>query len=842
MMSHNQPYYSHYDKRTGKTKQLEVHLQEVAEAARNSVPPFLHFDVVNSEQIQRLLELQGYFHDLGKYTDYFQNYLVYDRRSNYQNHAHVSAVLFYRYMIDGFADVGIDERMKDILYFLFYVMIRKHHNKLSTDGLFHLEDLPTMQSEIAEQTKNLHAKGKILSQVYGISEQDIQRLLRNAESTLEDKKFMRSVKRIQMHHAHERWYFLMIYCFSQLVDKDKSSAADLVKRDRSMLHPQLVSEYIQVKNQNQNSEINDARERARRTVLSQIDRISDQDLHTIRICTLTAPTGIGKTLTSLQAALRLNERLCQKYGYAPKIITAIPFINIIEQTKQDYAEVLKNRGILNIHHRLSDKRLVEYGSKDREIPIEKSMLEVESWEGDVVLTTFVQLFQSLLTGNNAKLKKINKLAGSIVILDEVQSIPEKYMPLVGAIIIKMADYFGTRFILMSATQPFLLEMGQRLLEHVNRKLPTCIHETTDQPGVIQLLPDYAEYYKLETRTKLIPSFHQIYTTDTFLDFFQQTWEDRSAVVVVNTINRCVALYQSMKERLEGQATVYHLSTNLIPKERKRVISEVKSRLQSGEAVVLISTQTIEAGVDLDFAVGYRDLAPLESIIQTAGRVNRNANRKDRDGKTLACPVYVVQLEKDHQWIYQLHHLDRTKKLLQQHEEINEPDYLEMIDTYYRQMADYLSQESIELWKDGVMSLHFEKISQFQLIPDDQSVVEVFVELDEEAERLADVYQMIRSVSELDIPFISDVIGESIPIGGDQRLSPYQRKALIDLLLSRMSEYMVQIRYSRFQQTKPLPFSIRGGVESSFYWVPRNQIEDYYHLEVGYGEVEEARMW
>lgn len=836
-MSDSKEYYSHYDQFTKKGKKLEQHLREVAEAARESVPPFLNFDGMDHLQVKTLLEWQAWFHDLGKYTDFFQNYLLKGRRSNFQNHAHISALALYRFMKEKIASLGIDKKTSEILCFLFYVMVRRHHSRLATDRLLPGEDLPRMQRECYVQANNLLEKKQVLSGVVYLTEKETEQLLLDLPDLLKNKKFARSMRRIQMNHAHERWYFFMIYCFSQLVDKDKSSAADLRRRNRSVLCSELVSNYIFLKSKGQHSNIKQKREQVRQTVLRQIEGISDREIEDTRIFTLTAPTGIGKTLTSMQAAFRLSERLQNIYAYTPRIITAIPFINIIEQTKKDYAEVLKNKGILNIHHRLADKRLEEGKGSNREIPIEKAMLEVESWEGDIILTTFVQFFQSLFTGNNARLLKINKLAGSIVILDEVQSIPEKYMPLAGAVLIKLSQYLGTRFILMSATQPYLLDMGQKLLAYCGSGSNSFANG--HEAKALSLLPDYKDYYKLQNRTRLIPSFQQVLDTDLFIDFFEQTWAGRSAVVVVNTIKRCIDIYSRMKDRLGEEALVYHLSTNLIPKERKRVIDEVKTALDSGETVILVSTQTIEAGVDLDFEAGYRDLAPLESIVQTAGRVNRNGNLKGENGETEACPVYIVHLEKDHQWIYQLHHMDRTKKLLQQYQEITEPHYLRIIDSYYRQMADHLAQESIDIWKEGIMKLDFGKIQQFQLIPDDQQVVDVFVELDEEAEKLADTYEMIRSsVDGIDYEWLEDITGEVVR----DPLSPFQRKALIRLILSRMGEYMIQIRYQRFQKTKPLPFSERGGVEASFYWVPLDQLSDFYNPETGYGETEEARIW
>ncbi|WP_224749778.1 CRISPR-associated helicase Cas3' [Polycladospora coralii] len=828
-------YYSHYNSKMKTGTQLELHLQEVGEAAQQSVPSFLHFDVIDYQQIKRLLKAQGYFHDLGKYTDFFQEYMRWGKRSPYQNHAHISALFFYRYLQEGFGAVSEDQQTNEILSFLFYVLVRKHHSFLTIDHLFPKEEIPRMRRELAEQTYNLLDKKQALADTYMLSETQMEQMLQDIPKLLTDKKLTLSTTRFRKKYAHERWYFLMLYGFSQLVDKDKSSAARLLQRDQIHFQSEWVTQYIERKSKGQTSHVNQMREQARHTVIHQINKMTADEVASTRIFTLTAPTGIGKTLTSMQAAFRLGERLQVLYHYTPKIITAIPFVNIIEQTKIDYEEVLHGKGSLNVNHRLAHKHIIDSFQLKQEIPIEKAMLEVDSWEGDVVLTTFVQFFQSIFTGQNARLMKVNKLAGSIVILDEVQSIPEKYMPLIGAVIIKLSEYYGTRFILMSATQPYLLEMGQRLLSHGDT-------ETKEMTPTYSrsLLPEYADYYQLQARTKLIPSFQRVLDTDSLMDFFAETWQNRSAVVVVNTIKRCINVYEQMKDQFSGKALVYHLSTNLIPIERKRVIEEVKIALTSDQTVILVSTQTIEAGVDLDFEVGYRDLAPIESLIQTAGRVNRNANRKDHNGETRACPVYIVCLEKDHQYIYMFHHMDRTKALLAKQDVIFEPHYLPLIDTYYAQMADHLSTESLELWKKGVQLLDFKKVSAFQLIPDDQSIVDVLIEWDEQAEKLADAYEMLRlDETELDLEWIACVTGEAIT---SKSISPFQKKALARLILSKLSVYMVQVRIQRFQQTKPLPFSDRGGVDTSFYWVPRNQLAEFYHIETGYGCVEEARMW
>ena len=135
------------------------------------------------------------------------------------------------------------------------------------------------------------------------------------------------------------------------------------------------------------------------------------------------------------------------------------------------------------------------------------MLEVESWEGDVILTTFVQLFQSIFTGNNRLLKKVNKLAGSIIIIDEAQAVPEGYMPLIGAALQKIAEHYGTRFILMTATQPKLLEFGT-LLNPDGKKIKP-----------VTLLPGFEQYFLELKRTKLIPLLDRKLNNEQFIELF-----------------------------------------------------------------------------------------------------------------------------------------------------------------------------------------------------------------------------------------------------------------------------------------------------------------------------------
>ena len=370
------------------------------------------------------------------------------------------------------------------------------------------------------------------------------------------------------------WYFLLIYLFSLLIDLDKLDAAELRIRKIVSVSPERVSNYLQKKKKDNLSvksenTFNDRREKARKSIMEVINSLTDDEIRNTRFYLLTAPTGIGKTLSSLQCALRLQERIKEIEGYTPCIITAIPFINIIEQHRKEYEEVFGKELDLVVHHRLSDFSIRH--NRHEEIPVDKALLEVESWEGDVILTTFVQLFQSIFTGNNRLLKKVNKLAGSIIIIDEAQAVPEGYMPLIGAALQKIAEHYGTRFILMTATQPKLLEFGT-LLNPDGKKIKP-----------VTLLPGFEQYFLELKRTKLIPLLDRKLNNEQFIELFFGKWDQKSSVlIVVNTIKRSIDIYNEIKNALKERkyrAKVYYLSTNIIPKKRREVIDIVGKRLQ-----------------------------------------------------------------------------------------------------------------------------------------------------------------------------------------------------------------------------------------------------------------------
>ena len=329
-------------------------------------------------------------------------------------------------------------------------------------------------------------------------------------------------------------------------------------------------------------------------------RISDEVLQTAlasrdqRLFTLTAPTGAGKTLTALRVALAMRGQ--------GRIIYALPFTSIIDQNHEVFAQVLGegSSDVLLKHHHLTDPRY-ETADGDEYTPDGAGRLLVESWRSEVVVTTFYQLLHTFLGGRSRCALRAPAFLHAVVILDEVQAIPLRYWRPVGRLLRAISQTLGTRFILMTATRPLILEGGD----------------------VVELLPTHPEHYAALERVSLDV---QLDTPPWSLDDVEEAvaaaHRRGSVLVVVNTRTTVRALWERLHARFPD--TVLALSTDLTPRDRRLRIATCQQRLQRGERLVVISTQLIEAGVDLSFQTVIRDLAPLDSVIQSAGRCNRHS--------------------------------------------------------------------------------------------------------------------------------------------------------------------------------------------------------------------------
>lgn len=306
---------------------------------------------------------------------------------------------------------------------------------------------------------------------------------------------------------------------------------------------------------------------------------------------LTVPTGGGKTLSSMAFALRQAE----KYG-AERIIYVIPYTNIIRQTVGKFAEIFGEENVLG-HYSTAD---IQPDKDEMPSPAE---LAAENWDMPVIVTTNVQFFESLYSNRTSRCRKLHNIANSVLIFDEAQMLPvEMLRPCVRAICELTANY-GCTAVLCTATQPSLDELLGSM--GVQAK---------------EICPDTAALYDFFRRVKYKYIGEQ---SDEYMAELIRAAP--SALCVLNSRKGAREYYEALKG--EG---VYHLSTYMTPAHLGRALDTIKAKVGGGERCIVLSTSLIEAGVDMDFPFVFREESGLDSIIQAAGRCNREGKREAGD--------------------------------------------------------------------------------------------------------------------------------------------------------------------------------------------------------------------
>lgn len=309
------------------------------------------------------------------------------------------------------------------------------------------------------------------------------------------------------------------------------------------------------------------------------------------VFTLTVPTGGGKTLASLGFAL---DHAAQ-HGHR-RIIYAIPYTSIIDQTAEEFRSVLGADAVLE-HHSSIDAE--GPGAEQRD----KLRLAMEDWAAPVIVTTNVQLFESLFAARPSRSRKLHNIAGSVIVLDEAQCLPRKLLLPVLAMIDSLVTHYGCTVVLCTATQPAF--DSRQLAQH----------------GLSgrELAPDPENLAGRLRRARIAQA---------------GAMEDAALIAALGAVPQGLVIVNSRAHALElwraacaaGLDGLIHLTTRQFPAHRRRLIAEIKRRLKAGEPCRVIATSLVEAGVDLDFPQAWRAEAGLDSIVQAAGRVNREGRR------------------------------------------------------------------------------------------------------------------------------------------------------------------------------------------------------------------------
>ncbi len=725
-------------------KLLHKHLENVAKRctdAWRSTPHYLD-RIIEPAYGTMIMWLVGFSHDFGKATLFFQKYLFEtddQLKQKHKNdpktaHALLSAV-WAHWIIRQWRkehSCGNICDLDECLPFFVFLMIKRHHGNLKNA-------VPIRGSDAQEELQSTDF-GHLDEQYGTIDPEEISFLLDliNTRTGLDltfgalprslnayyEKDIMWTEKRVFKALAKRTEYYLLFqFMFSLLLHADKSdvifntclTGPDI---ERKPLGGDIVKQFKAVKFGDPKNKM----DRIRDAIFRDANRTIRRTDLTRRIYSLNVPTGTGKTLTSLSVALQLRKRL-ENVGPPSRIIYALPFTSIIDQNFQVFQDILNEpeSEVLLKHHHLAD---IFYRTAEGQFETGQSKFMIESWESEIVVTTFYQVFHTLFTNRNRMIQKFHKLAGSIVLLDEVQSISYKYWKLVRETLLKATEFLNMHIILITATQPRIF----------------------DREEVVELVPKKANYFfqldRVDIRFEKKPV-----QLDDFIKICAEeiTQSDESFLFVMNTINSAIALFEGL-EGLALDAEYFFLSTNIIPKHRLERIRQIKA---STSRKIVVATQMVESGVDISLENVWRDFGPLEAINQVCGRCNRNFGSKK--GK-----VHIFQILNDDSihtpfanYIYGKLPLSlpKTMDVLGGCAELSESGFLENMDRYYDTIDRNLNPDTSNRCLEYMRNFQFfDLFDSFKLIDDpDYERKDIFIEIDDRAKFVWEFYLKIKEI-------------------------------------------------------------------------------------------------
>jgi len=729
-------------------KPLWRHLEEVSQFSRETVSEKkLSFSCIDHQTIEKIAFVIGAGHDFGKATSFFQEYI--DEKTDERQkailknqpvikHGKISAVFTYFLLTEILKD---HKDVRGDLPLFGYLIVKRHHGNLKNPVSelvdFNDDDILVLN----EQIKSIVTNPDTLSQIIRIyhkilPDRDICPFFENFNTLIKEIKTSKTPFRESLEKEQSlESYVLFQLLYSTLINSDKMDAADLAvslqKKTKSAIDDQIVDKYRNKKSYDQSHDkIGTIRNCIYDEVMAQISAVNLEK----KIYSLNVPTGTGKTLASFSFGLKLRDKIWKEHGYYPKIIYTLPFLSVIDQNYSVFDDVFKTvqgtsppSEILLKHHHLTDIFYSQKNDSDKQIEFkeDKAQLLIEGWNSEIVVTTFIQLFHSLISNKNRSLRKFHNIVNSIIILDEVQSLPHEYWLLFKELLQTIAQCCNVYFIFVTATQPLIFD------------------ET--QGEILELVPNKRRYFELFDRIEL-----QYLPEPIMLgEFEQKTFQDltanptKSFLIVLNTINSTKELFEYLKSFGLADTDYYYLSTNITPKERLERILKIKD-IKTTRRKVIVSTQLIEAGVDIDVDIIYRDMGPLDSINQVAGRCNRNFT----EGKKGEVKIFSLSDGKKeyHNYIYSWFLIEKTKEVLNGFNLISEKHFLELNNQYFQKVqtdqSEHISKERL----DDIKKMQFENLQKyFQLIETTYEKTDVFIELDADAKKIWTEYNDILSL-------------------------------------------------------------------------------------------------
>lgn len=614
----------------------------------------------------------GLMHDIGKATSYFQQYIgVRDGSPSeqYTRHSLIGSLISSIYYVKR------DEVYKSAVSF---AVIDSHHSE-ARNIYDRMDSHINMSDEMYERLR---------AQYYDIIENNesrkvVSRLI-PGDDNIDDKEYkavfdsfskLKGICRVCANYVREvtpnniqdiedtesRLYQQYLMLHGAIVFADKTNVAGLKHDDifrESSFSYSDVDEYVKTELSPPNSEsscenpaekINYYRELARKEAIENLDVEESSGVHTIHL-----PTGFGKTLTSLSVALRLMEEKEQS-----QVVYALPLTTIIDQTADTICDVFSDdRDLdtsktpnLTVHHHLSDTETdIERLESERSVSnirgYEPDTLYSETWLSDITVTTFVQLFSTLVGPRNSQSMKLGAMHNKVIIIDEIQSLPTRWWGIITSLLETLVEEYNCNVVSITATHPEIYERDFCSLNPQSIVEPAKYYDFLEQNERVSF-----ESHK-SAKSYMSNSLDEPIETDKLASMVADSNED-SVAAIVNTISDAKSTYREIDSKLdssislnkfiqdnietltknksnlrnrlsdiEGESVIANVTTRLRPIDRRLIVNSIEQLLNTDTQLYVVATQVFEAGVDISFDRIFRDICPASSVVQTAGRCNR----------------------------------------------------------------------------------------------------------------------------------------------------------------------------------------------------------------------------
>lgn len=660
-------YKAHINESTKSVQTVKEHSQNTANLCKEMA--------IN--EFKDVLYSIGLLHDIGKYQKSFQSRI--NGKNIYVEHSTCGAIV-------------ANERYKNVIKLIMMYCIMGHHSGIPNGGYKNdTSDMSTLFGRL---------KRKFEDYDYYYNELDIPEI--------DEKEFNSFMSKdcLNIYNVIDKFAFFTRYCFSCLVDAD---SIDTARFCNVVYNPSLYANFdeclYKIDNILNSFKAKTTLQKSRSQLQKKVFDNVDEEYH---VCIINMPTGSGKTLCSMKFALERAVKYNKK-----RIIYIIPYNSIIEQTAEifenifgDSAEILRHQSTFCYDEHIEND---DY--------IKTIKLATENWDAQIIITTAVQFFESIYSNKRSKLRKLHNMSDSILVFDEVHTMPSDYLQPCLEAISYITKYLNSEAIFLTATMPDFEKLIKEYGLH-NINIKNLIEDK-------YLFENFkkCEYKNINTLSKE--------------SLIIKSKKYPSSLIVVNKRSTAKELYNMC------QGKKYHLSTYMTAFDRNRVINEIKCEILQLEKdfpnfedvpeyrkITVISTSLIEAGVDIDFFVVFRELSGVDNILQAGGRCNR-------EGKRESAEVFIFEIDEEKLKPIKDKRIEITRGILSKYNDISS---YESINEYYEKLffmkKNDIVKNSMYQYSENLESLPFKDYSENFKIIDDESV-SVVVSCDDISQKLID---------------------------------------------------------------------------------------------------------